>query len=73
MNALEKAINAAGGASRLAEKIGLSPMAISHWKNRHKGFIPSGHVLSVFQATGVPPHELRPDLYPNATDGLPKE
>ncbi|MGP0695140.1 transcriptional regulator, partial [Citrobacter freundii] len=24
-------------------------------------------------ATGVTPHELRPDLYPNPTDGLPKE
>ncbi|HIA3687729.1 TPA: transcriptional regulator, partial [Klebsiella pneumoniae] len=24
-------------------------------------------------ATGVTPHELRPDLYPNPTDGIPKE
>ncbi|MCP5990376.1 Rha family transcriptional regulator, partial [Klebsiella pneumoniae] len=23
--------------------------------------------------TGVTPHELRPDLYPNPTDGLPKQ
>ncbi|AVR03736.1 helix-turn-helix domain-containing protein [Pluralibacter gergoviae] len=73
MNALEKAILAAGGASRLAKKISLSPMAISHWKKRHKGLIPSSHVLPVFQATGVTPHELRPDLYPNPTDGLPVE
>ncbi|MGM8843649.1 transcriptional regulator, partial [Enterobacter hormaechei subsp. steigerwaltii] len=40
-------------------------------RHRHKGLIPSGHVLPVFQATGVIPHELRPDLYPNPTDGLP--
>lgn len=73
MNALDKAISAVGGASRLAEKIGLSPMAISHWKHRHKGLIPSGHVLHVYQATGVKPHELRPDLYPNPTDGLPQK
>ncbi|HGS6821274.1 TPA: Rha family transcriptional regulator, partial [Klebsiella pneumoniae] len=26
-----------------------------------------------FNATGVTPHELRPDLYPNPTDGIPKE
>ncbi|MFN2843388.1 Rha family transcriptional regulator, partial [Escherichia coli] len=30
-------------------------------------------VLQVFNATGVTPHELRPDLYPNPTDGIPKE
>lgn len=72
MNALEKAIAAAGGASRLAAKIGLSPMAISHWKNRHRGVVPSSHVLPIFETTGVIPHELRPDLYPNPTDGLPK-
>ncbi|MCE9918330.1 Rha family transcriptional regulator, partial [Obesumbacterium proteus] len=27
--------------------------------------------LEVFHATGVTPHELRPDLYPNPTDGMP--
>ncbi|EBJ4770219.1 helix-turn-helix domain-containing protein [Salmonella enterica subsp. enterica serovar Miami] len=73
MNALEKAITTAGGASSLAKKIGLSPMAISHWKHRHKGIVPPSHVLPVFQATGVLPHELRPDLYPNPTDGLPQK
>ncbi|WP_423219980.1 hypothetical protein [Enterobacter ludwigii] len=26
-----------------------------------------------FTVTGVTPHELRPDLYPNPTDGLPKQ
>jgi DNA-binding transcriptional regulator YdaS (Cro superfamily) len=71
MSALQKAIETAGGATRLAEKIGLSSMAISHWKHRHKGAVPSSHVLPVYQATGVTPHELRPDLYPNPTDGLP--
>ncbi|HHZ4136737.1 TPA: transcriptional regulator, partial [Escherichia coli] len=25
----------------------------------------------IYIATGVTPHELRPDLYPNPTDGLP--
>ena len=73
MNALEKAICSAGNASRLAEQIGLTSMAISHWKKRKKGIVPSTHVLPVYQATGVTPHELRPDLYPNPTDGLPNQ
>lgn len=32
-------------------------------------------VLSVCEATGwqVTPHELRPDIYPNPTDGLPAD
>jgi len=72
MNALDKAIGKAGNASRLAEKLGLSPMAISHWKNRYNGVIPSEHVFPIFHLTGVTPHELRPDLYPNTTDGVPQ-
>ncbi|MDP1063070.1 YdaS family helix-turn-helix protein, partial [Klebsiella pneumoniae] len=50
---------------------GVSGMAVSQWKT--KGIVPSSQVLQVFNATGVTPHELRPDLYPNPTDGIPKE
>ncbi|QHP80675.1 Rha family transcriptional regulator [Pectobacterium odoriferum] len=73
MTALDKAINNAGSATKLAELLGISSMAISHWKRRHEGAIPSNHVLAIYNATGVTPHELRPDLYPNPTDGLPAE
>lgn len=73
MSALDKAIRIAGNASKLAERLGISSMAVSHWKNRYKGVIPSDHVLPIFNMTGVTPHELRPDLYPNPTDGLPPE
>ncbi len=73
MNALDKAVRIAGNASKLAEQLGISSMAVSHWKNRYKGVIPSDHVLPIFNLTGVTPHELRPDLYPNPTDGLPPE
>ncbi|EJH4501927.1 Rha family transcriptional regulator [Cronobacter sakazakii] len=62
--ALEKAVAAAGNDARLARGIGLSPMAISHWRKRNKGIIPNGRVMDVYKATGIPPHELRPDLYP---------
>lgn len=68
---LEKAIKSAGSAKLLAKHLGLSSNAISQWKHRFKGNVPPDRVLSVFRVTGVTPHELRPDLYPNPTDGLP--
>lgn len=34
MNALEKAIQVAGDATKLAEKLDVSSMTISHWKHR---------------------------------------
>lgn len=72
MKALDKAIKSAGSAIKLAELLGISSMAISHWKRRYEGVVPSNHVLQIYQGTGVTPHELRPDLYPNPSDGLPK-
>ena len=73
MKAIDRAINKAGTASRLAELLTVSPMTVSHWRNRYKGVVPADRVLPIFTATGVTPHELRPDLYPNPTDGLPKQ
>ncbi|QDL31454.1 MULTISPECIES: transcriptional regulator [Serratia] len=72
MSALEKAICAAGSATKLANQLGISSMTISHWKNRYKGLVPADRVFPIFNVTGVTPHELRPDLYPNPTDGLPQ-
>ncbi|WP_325168049.1 transcriptional regulator [Pseudomonas haemolytica] len=59
--AVEKAIRAAGSARALAKIQGVSAMAVSHWKIRG---IPARHVISIEKATGVPRHELRPDIYP---------
>ncbi|MDD9654855.1 transcriptional regulator [Klebsiella pasteurii] len=73
MNALERAIHIAGDATKLAEKLDVSSMTVSHWKRRHGGVVPQKRVFSIFNATGVTPHELRPDLYPNPNDGLPKQ
>lgn len=70
MKALNKAINAAGSARALALKLGVSPMTVSYWQNRSAGVVPAERVLSIFQATGVTPHELRPDIYPSPTDGI---
>lgn len=73
MRPLDKAIKAAGSGRLLAQKLGLSPNAISQWKHRFKGCVPPERVLPIFHVTGVTPHELRPDLYPNPTDGLPRQ
>ncbi|MGQ6363263.1 transcriptional regulator [Serratia sp. IR-2025] len=72
MTALDKAIEIAGSAKKLSSMLGISRMAISLWKNDGKGVVPAHRVLSIHQATGVTPRELRPDLYPNPTDGLPQ-
>lgn len=69
MKALDDAIRIAGSANKLASAIGVSGMAVSQWKS--KGAVPSSRVLKIFSVTGITPHELRPDLYPNPTDGIP--
>jgi TorA maturation chaperone TorD len=57
--ALERAIEAAGGVRALARAVGVSQPAISTWKR-----VPADRVLSVESLTGVSRSELRPDLYP---------
>ncbi|HEJ7270071.1 TPA: helix-turn-helix domain-containing protein [Serratia marcescens] len=73
MSGLTKAIQIAGTASNLAALLGIKPMSVSRWKTRYKGAVPADRVLQIYNVTGVTPHELRPDLYPNPTDGLPPE
>ncbi|EMP7085686.1 TPA: helix-turn-helix domain-containing protein [Klebsiella pneumoniae] len=73
MNGLTKAIQIVGTATKLASMLGIKPMSVSRWKNRYRGVVPAERVLQIYNTTGVTPHELRPDLYPNPTDGLPKE
>ncbi|UMY63911.1 transcriptional regulator [Pseudomonas sp. LS.1a] len=59
-----RAAKAAGGQSKLARLLNIKPQAVQHWCTTGK--IPAERVLSVEEATGIPRHELRPDLYPNA-------
>ncbi len=55
---LQQAINAAGGVSQLARKIGIAQPSISNWSQ-----IPAERVALVEQVTGVNRALLRPDLF----------
>lgn len=60
------------GLQALAAAVGVTYQAIRKFERES---LPGERVLAVACATGwrVTPHELRPDLYPNPTDGLPLE
>lgn len=57
--ALERAIKAVGGLAGLATPLGITAQAISQWDE-----VPPLRVLAVERVSGIPRHELRPDLYP---------
>lgn len=57
--ALKRAIEAVGGLAGLAHPLGISAQAVSQWDE-----VPPLRVLAVERISGVPRHELRPDLYP---------
>lgn len=56
---LERAIKAVGTGNELASRIGVTPQALSQWAK-----VPPLRVLDVEKASGIPRHDLRPDLYP---------
>ena len=64
---LERAIAAAGSAVALAKLAGVTPMAVSYWKVRG---VPARHVVLIESATGIPRHDLRPDIYPETSPTL---
>lgn len=57
---VERAAAAVGNKSELARRLGLKVQSIQQWKR-----IPAERVLDVERVTGIPRHELRPDLYPS--------
>ena len=73
MLGLDKAIKAAGGKRRLATALNIKPSSLSRWIHRYNGRVPAERVIQIYQLTGVTPHELRPDLHPTPTSGIPAE
>lgn len=61
MSIVDRAIEAAGGASELSKKCGLHRTSILFW--RTLGHIPLKRVDAVEAATGIPREELRPDFF----------
>lgn len=61
--ALRLALEKVGGAQRLADRLGISRQAVEQWRR-----VPPLRVLDVERATGIPRHDLRPDLYPAPTE-----
>ncbi|EMX4956243.1 MULTISPECIES: transcriptional regulator [Raoultella] len=72
MSGLDKAITAAGGKRRLALALNIKPSSLSRWIHKYQGQVPPKRVIQVYEVTGITPHELRPDLHPNPTSGLPE-
>jgi DNA-binding transcriptional regulator YdaS (Cro superfamily) len=59
----DRAVEAAGGVTKLAEALSITRSAVSQWDE-----IPMERVFEVSRVTGVPVHELRPDLIPAPQD-----
>jgi DNA-binding transcriptional regulator YdaS (Cro superfamily) len=64
-NPLQKAKDACGGPSGLADKLNslnpekrISPQAISQWRQ-----VPAVRAFDVEAVSGIPRHELRPDVF----------
>jgi len=79
-SALEKAVEIATGQKALADELSLicnRPVKQAHvwnWLNTTRDGVPGEYVIPICAAIDyqVTPHELRPDLYPNPSDGLPQ-
>ena len=58
MNALQTAIERAGGTKNLGEALGITRQAVEQWRA-----VPPERVLDVERITGVSRYALRPDIY----------
>ena len=68
--ALERAIEVAGGQSALARICHCTQAAVWKWVKKGRP-LPAEHVITVEAETGVSRHALRPDIYPHDAASLP--
>lgn len=59
---VELVIKRGGGVVALANALNLDHSAVSKWKRRNR--VPTERVPDIERVTGIPRHELRPDLWP---------
>lgn len=63
-DALKRAIKEAGSQQELGKRIGVPQSLVSYWLNKAKIGIAAEYVHATADATGIPAHELRPDIFP---------
>ncbi|MGJ3447868.1 YdaS family helix-turn-helix protein [Enterobacter sp. PTB] len=68
MTALNKAIHLAGGQAALGRIVGVGRSSVNKWVKLYQGRVPDEHIIPIYLATGVTPHELRPDRHPTRFD-----
>lgn len=72
MTALNKAIRLAGGQAALGRIVGVGRSSVNKWVKLYQGRVPDEHIIPIYLATGVTPHELRPDRHPTPKSGIPE-
>ncbi|NNA82964.1 transcriptional regulator [Pseudomonas lactis] len=68
LSAVASAAKAVGSQTSLAKVLGCTPQNVQ--RMCATGRVPAKHVLKIEAASGVSRHELRPDLYPEASPTL---
>lgn len=63
----ERAVDAAGGVTKLADGLNITRSAVSQWEQ-----IPMDRVFDVARLTNIPAHELRPDIIPDPHEAAPR-
>jgi DNA-binding transcriptional regulator YdaS (Cro superfamily) len=62
MKNVAEIIEQGGGCTQVARKLNLPLQTVHSWGLRNK--VPAERVLEIERATGVPRHDIRPDIYP---------
>ncbi|WP_411900959.1 transcriptional regulator [Salmonella enterica] len=73
MNAHLNSFNCANmSQTEFAKRLGTTPQSLSLWSNSDA---PAHRVIPICEALNwqVTPHQMRKDIYPNPTDGLPDQ
>ncbi|WP_406706677.1 transcriptional regulator [Sodalis sp.] len=73
-NDLKSKVQSKFSQAELGRRIGLPQQVISRWVNGRQQ-VPAERIIPLCALLDwdITPHELRPDLHPNPTDGLPPD